>query len=369
MNKYSTSTLIKQLRGEHEFTIEKVAKLLGVSKAAVSKWENGDFIKTEHLYDLAKLYNVTFSELNDGKLNHEGSSSFWKRNYDLSSFDLEDDILNKNDENLKSFFEHCVRVKNKFFQLLPRWAKDELSKQELEEFDFVKQYFSFDNTYRSYICQSLWECDYDAVLEEKEFIVKVLKVNSSSDKESYLWELSKLYLFTYDFHQNAILESGDLKALEYMMSFCSQIEKDVILYNLVTDAPVENGLQKFNRKKYKSLDDIEKSPSLRVILNSGANVLFSWQIPDDTWDKGMLDAVEGKKVQVMPISFPKYHSFPTSHSTGIYHLDFWKLNSYKEYCNYIDRDTTEHFKDVVNYKDKDPLKYFENILERNRLDR
>ena len=38
MNNYYTSTLIKELRNNYKYTIQKVANILGVSKAAVSKW-------------------------------------------------------------------------------------------------------------------------------------------------------------------------------------------------------------------------------------------------------------------------------------------------------------------------------------------
>ena len=52
MSNLQTASLLKQLRNNYNYTIQKVATLLGVSKAAVSKWENGDDITTEHLYDL-----------------------------------------------------------------------------------------------------------------------------------------------------------------------------------------------------------------------------------------------------------------------------------------------------------------------------
>lgn len=230
MNNYYTSTLIKELRNNYKYTIQKVANILGVSKAAVSKWENGDDITTEHLYDLAKLYNVTFSELYNGKLNNEDNSHYWRRNYDLSNFELGEDINNKNVDNLKSLFEHCAMVKERFYQLLPRWAKNELSNNELEEFVFIKQYFKFDTNYYAYIKYGPRHLAFVNEKNEKEFVIEILNKISELKNESYLWELNKLYSFSYDYKSDDVCKSGNLKALEYMLYSFSQLEKDSILY-------------------------------------------------------------------------------------------------------------------------------------------
>ena len=104
MSNLQTGSLLQKLRKDNNYTIQEIANLLGVSKAAVSKWEAGEYITTEHLYDLAKLYNVNASELYYGKLNNESNTDYWRRNYDLSNFELEEDISNKNLENLKNLF-------------------------------------------------------------------------------------------------------------------------------------------------------------------------------------------------------------------------------------------------------------------------
>ena len=76
MNNFETATLLKKLRKDCNYTIQKIANLLDVSKAAVSKWESGYDIKTEHLYELSKLYNVSFSELYYGKLKKEKNADY-----------------------------------------------------------------------------------------------------------------------------------------------------------------------------------------------------------------------------------------------------------------------------------------------------
>ena len=58
------SQRLKTLRTEHGFTQELVASSLGVSRQAVSKWENGTSEpSTSNLFALAKLYGISVTEL------------------------------------------------------------------------------------------------------------------------------------------------------------------------------------------------------------------------------------------------------------------------------------------------------------------
>lgn len=85
MSNFLTGSLLRKLREESNYSLQDIANYLGVSKPAVSKWENGYDIKTENLYSLAKLYGVKFSELYEGKLDSEPNDQYWQRNYDLIS--------------------------------------------------------------------------------------------------------------------------------------------------------------------------------------------------------------------------------------------------------------------------------------------
>ncbi|MDE6947611.1 MAG: helix-turn-helix transcriptional regulator [Anaeroplasmataceae bacterium] len=89
-NTLKTAVLLRQLRKVSNMTIQDVAQAMGVSKAAISKWETGDGIKTEYLFDLSKFFGIKFSELLNGKLDNESNSDYWRRNYDLSNYDFDE---------------------------------------------------------------------------------------------------------------------------------------------------------------------------------------------------------------------------------------------------------------------------------------
>lgn len=370
MSNLQTASLLKQLRNNYSYTIQKVATLLGVSKAAVSKWENGDDITTEHLYDLSKLYNVSFSELYNGKLDSEDNSDYWQRNYDLSNFEIDDDITNKNVDNLKTLFDHCNMVKKRFFKLLPKWSNEELSNNELEEFKFIKQYFKFDVNYYAYIKYGPRHIAFVNEDTEKEFINEVLTNISGLDKESFMWELTKLYNFTYDIKSDDICKSSNLKALEYMLSSFSQIEKDSILYaNLHIEEEKEvdtpfGGKATQKQTRNRTVEEIEYIPYFKSMINAGANCLYQYKSFNNGWDEEMFNCIEGRKVELNEEIYQKYNFSNFGGQTFVPILNNWKLFSYQDYLAFIDKDETNKLKDIVNLKDSNPLKYFNNMIER-----
>lgn len=373
MSNLQTASLLKKLRNDYNYTIQNIATLLGVSKAAVSKWENGDDIKTENLYELSKIYGVTFSELYNGKLNNEGNDSYWRRNYDLSNFELEEDINSKNVDNLKKLFDHCTMVKERFLKFMPKWAKEELNANEKEEFFFIKKYFKFDKNYYAYIKYGPRHLAFVQNKEEKEFIIETLDKIKDLKAEDYDWELRKLYNFVYDCKSDEICKSGSLKALEYMLSSFSQIEKDSILYanlHIKEEKEVESNFGFGSHKivqtteRDRTIDEIESIPYFKIMINAGAHKLYQHKSFPEFWDKEMLEHVEGsiKEMDVSIYNKDQFYHFVGQ--TGIPILDNWKLFTYKEYLEFIDVEGTEQLKDIVSLKDFNPLKYYEKMVKR-----
>lgn len=371
-NTIQTGIFLKQLRKAANLTIQDVAKAIGVTKAAISKWESGDGIKTEYLFDLAKFFEIKFSELLNGKLDSESNSDYWRRNYDLSNYDFDDDILEDNLELLKDFYTHCKMVQEAFFDLLPKWANETLSQNQKEEFDFLKRYFNFDSNfaiYKKYGYTNRIEFFFGN--EEKLFVKNFYEEIKKLCSKDYHWELSKLYNFTFDIKSDAVHESRNLKALEYMLDFMPQVKKDVLLtVNLKKSVEKEefNGLStsKIQTTREVTIEEIERIPYYKTMLNSGCNCLFNNNsFKFENWDENFLNHFEGKIKKLEDINQVQF----LMGEKKLYNLDeiisWWKICSYQEYLILVDKKRTQYYKDIVNLKDNNPIKYYESLKKQH----
>lgn len=375
MSNFLTGSLLRKLREESNYSLQDIANYLGVSKPAVSKWENGYDIKTENLYSLAKLYGVTFSELYEGKLDSESNEQYWQRNYDLSNYEIDKEITSKNIDDVKILFEHIKLVRDRFIELLPKWANNQLSIDEQEQFSLIKKYFKFDSKYYAYKEEGPGHFIIsNSEQSEMSFVLKILKEIKSLSKKAQRWELEKVYNFTYDYKENLIRDSRNLKALEYMLSSFTQIEKDGLLYvNIHIKEEVEDdhfslfGSSKKTTKiveRDRTVDEIESLPFIKTILDSGANMLYQYHSSHIGWDDEALEFADGEKVQIDTTIYDKYIFRTFLGQTYIPILKNWKMYSFDQYLEFVDKVETERLNDIVNLRDKNPLKYYRNLIER-----
>lgn len=349
MSNISIANLLKDLRKSKNLTIEKLSAIVGVSKASISKWESGEYISTENLYVLSKIYSVSLKELLNGKLDTETNFQNYKRNYDLNKFLSDIGDINKNFDKIKTFFDHCLLVKNRFYKLLPKWSNDIISKDENEEFEYLKQYFEFDKKYYGYKedgnSQSILFVNEKEI---KSFVKKMIDSINNLDHESYDWELSKLYKFKFDNQINDLLKSENIKVLEYIFSGLNQIYKDQLLYfNINLD------------ENYKMTDkEIENNAVLKALINSGANYLYDHEIVNKSIGSDFNKFIQGKISKVQINYFEKKE---------ISILKNWKLYSYREYLLLVNSDETNRLKDLVNLKNDNPYEYYKNMVNRNSI--
>jgi len=344
-----TGQLLRKLRNEHNYTIQCIADLLSISKAAVSKWESGNDISVEHLYELSKFYNVSFDDLYYGKLNSENNTDFVKRNYDLSFFDLKSAVDSGDTETIKLFFNRCNLVKERFFKLLPLWANKELSDIEKVEFGFLKQYFKFDVHY--YVKKNTKSIINSSEQEKSKFVTEILNEVQDQDDDAYRWELSKLYDFNFDDQRKRIIDGHNLKAFECMLTSFPQIEKDKLLYNYRKAASLKEGID----------------PFVKVLVNSGANVLYDYKSQSSLIESEMLKAADGPVVEISNSINDRYLFYNFAGQKIIPILDNWKAFSYQDYLEFVDKKNTEWIADIVNLRNSNPLLYFEKMVKRNTL--
>ena len=274
---------------------------------------------------------------------------------------MKEDINAKNVDNLKTLFDHCNMVKKRFYKLLPRWGENKLTSFELEEFEFLKQYFKFDINYYANNKIDSYVSPYVENEVEKAFVLSTLSKIRNYDIKSYNWELTKLYNFTYNYNVETICNSGNIKALEYLLSTFSQIEKDSILYDNIH---IVKNKCIYDRTIY----EIEQIPYFKTIINSGANKLYERRSSNNVWEDVIFESIEGKIAELDESIYYKYQFYDYSGRKYIPVISNWKLFSYEEYLNFIDKKGTEQLKDIVNLKNSNPLKYFERMIERESID-
>ncbi|MEI3536535.1 MAG: helix-turn-helix transcriptional regulator [Bacilli bacterium] len=366
VNSELIGSLIKKLRKENDMTLIDLANVLNVSKPAVSQWENGKGIKTEYLYSLSKFFNISMSELLDGKLNEEDNESFWKRNYDITNYDFEDNINEKNINNVKDYYVHYNMIKNRFYNLLPKWANDQLKNNEVEEFIYLKNYFEFDYNYKNIIDNSNGYNIFENEKIQKEFVKKIINKIDDLSSDEYNWELIKLYNCKLDLKGEIVCKSGNMKAFDYMLNVMTQVEKDVLLeHNLYYDNENNNFLS--NNKKFAfTNDEIEQKEYFKIMLNNNCNCMLDYHNNYETISDECLNYFEGK-IKINDLreneNINNIHLYIDSFGRD-YHIALrkWKSLSYKEYCKFIDYKKTKYLKNLVNNKDSNPLKYFEELI-------
>lgn len=86
---------IKAKRRERDLTQEELATILGVTKAAVSKWENGEsYPDITMLPQIAQLFRITMDELFDYAFTNKPLTIVTEYHFGLSLDDFDESILN-----------------------------------------------------------------------------------------------------------------------------------------------------------------------------------------------------------------------------------------------------------------------------------
>ncbi len=358
INLKQTGILLKKLRKDSNLTQKDLASYFNVSKPAISQWESGKGIKTEYLYRFAKFFDVTVSELILGKLDNETNIDYIQRNYDLESYDFNEEITDATLDKLKEFYSHCDVVRKRFFTLLPKWAKNQLTSNEIEEFQKLKTYFKFDSNYwrmsklnRNYVV-------IPTLNSEKEFINEKFNQYQKFEKE-YEWELSKLYTFIYDIKIKKVIESQNTRALQYLLDILNQPEKDIIFNQTFSSKKEKSFIEKAKNLinprepvKINNSDNvinviIEHNPIFQTMIDCGCNCLKNHDSLSVGLEEKGFHLLEGK-IEILDSAITN---------------DFnWKLCSYQDYISLIDVKKNHLLHSLIHDKENNPLLYYENLI-------
>ena len=364
----NTGNFIRSLRKERGLTIEQIAKYIGVTKSAVSQWESGKGIKPEMLYSLARLFNISVDELVNAKRNGESNSDFFKRNYDLSLCEFGED--NIDDKLGDEYFSKLRQIKKRFFALIQAWVLDELSVNSKEELDFLSEYFERDNNYLAYLKYGAGYMGFFNEKDVKEIIKEKLESLVVKTDESIYWELEKFYHVKQVWMKDELVCNARKNyLLGKLLLVMNQPEKDILLaINLKREESKiqSNGFSEHEVKTKRdlSLNEIENSPYLKIMLNAGCNIMKQLKSPSciekediDRLEDEISDARE--EISLNDDTRPYMQVMDGNGLVGS--LQYWKMYSYEEYKSFIDERKTEYYRALVNFKEIEPLKYYEAL--------
>lgn len=362
INFASVGRFIQFLRKERELTVENIANCIGVTKSAVSQWEHGNGIKPEMLYVLARFFDVSVDELVAGKRDDEFYNDFVKRNYDLSLYEFDEKV--SDDKSGGEYFSCLERIKNRFFSLLKKKVIKKEPKRSEEEFAFLRRYFQRDDVYLAYLQYGPEDGRFLNDSEAQEIIENHMLHLSSKDDKAIDWELQKFYSLKTDcFKIELVLQTESNHLLGRLLSIMTQPEKDGLLatqLNNVEKDKAHSGLriQETKTESNSIIDEIEKKPYFKTMLNGGCNCMKTFEIPSRL-EKEDLNHLDGDVIGFEEIPLNDGVMPYAGNFTGL--LSPWKMYSYEEYSLLLDAKKTEYYKALVNFKNNDPLSYFDAL--------
>ena len=336
--------LLREKSGKEQ---QEIAKALNVSKSAVSLWESGNGIQTEKIYDLARYYNITVSELISGHLSDENEEEYLQRNYDLNSHPSFEEIDEYNIKDLMEYLSRCGNVIKRVFKLYTSYVSNSLNKKEEYEFKVLMSYFNMDYSYVQYM-------NYDGFTFSLRNLIEELTCTRGFENPAELdYELSKIYELKMNVNSYQVI--GYCKeASDRYLTLLTQQQKDVLLTKLIDG---------------KRIDEIENSIVVRRLLDSGAKCLYSGEAylrPCENYDSDVLEGLEGKvtrdsnKEEVYRY-FKLKERETYGHNERFFNPCSWKNLTKDGYEFLVDKETTEDIKAIVYWRIDKPKLYMDYL--------
>ena len=349
--------LIEKLRNEFNMTVAELAKAMDVSSVSVTQWENGKKrCSIQNITKLAEFFNITVEEIIEGKLHNEGSLDYLKRNFDLEPFNVDELIEKKKINRLYEYFRRCVSIKCRYWWLLPRWSRDELTEGEKEEFNFIKQYIQldtrvFNGKYKPQDFNDIINGAEDLSL--KECVKEYFENLEGLSEEARDWEISKLIDYRFDIKAPEVIELGDTDCAALMFNLCNQQYKDeLVALNI----------------KGKTSQDLTDNEPICSLIWSGGNCVYRFMgYAYNVWDEELLDYIEGKVVEDTDRTNAWEYCIRPGYNfagkTQIYdYVDEWKTMPYEEYQKTIMKKKTRYIDDLGAIKYYNPELFYKTLL-------
>lgn len=360
---------IRMLRLENDLSQEDLAKMLQVSKSAISQWEKGNGLSIENVYTICKVFCISVDELikstenNNFRINADYVNILKKLNVNK--------ILQNNDYNkLKIYCNYTYKLKMRTIALLNAWARNSLSKEDIKEFGLISKIVYFHKEGENFV--NFIIASQNGQIEEykneiQESIQRKIDDLEFATSDEIEYELSKFF----DLHGeidiiDIIEEKKDIKALKIVLSQMLQHEKDELftryimkksslhdyedpsLYEAYTNDLIVQSSYEFEKK----LKSLEFDVYAKVFIDTNCNILY----PENSTYEFYIYSIPAD-------FFPNKHMKIEEKEHKYDLFRGWKQMPYREYKNMINIKYTRYLKTLILNRENNPLKYYNDILD------
>lgn len=328
------NNFIRELMEECGLKQKDLAEIVGVSPAAVSKWNDMREISVDNLFALSKLFHITVDELLNERRANELLEDKWRREYNINEAAARNAMIDHDKEALLQCLETVAKANDRFFMLFARKITNKITSNESKELEFIKQFYDI-NIRRSHLFDEVIRLPKD---NRDEFILNFLsKKYGENEKTAIMWEIKKIYKIEYFDIDQSILDDFDDDIFYAWYQILSPIEKDEIIN------------EEYNNNR--------RTDILYEFIKRGGNILYR---PKDlnltNYDLKDLEDFEG---EIKPI--PELEAA----QAVIYEIyDNYHFAMYEQHLALINYAEMERIKMEVKYKEKSPIKYWEYIKAR-----
>lgn len=343
------NNFIRELMEEYALKQKDLAEIVGVSSAAVSKWNDMREISVENLFSLSKLFHITVDELLAEQRVKESIEDKWNRQYCINEQSARYALIDGKKDKVLQYLEALPKANDRFFDLFEKKITNSIEEIELKEWIYLKQFYNVNIRRSSYFNDVRLISLKDNV---DDFILSTVRDKLGESKEDIIWELKKIYnIINYGV---GISENREVVPIdEYYENYGDDPLEDLKDDEEVFFA-VFQALPQINKDIFVTSMQKWNASFLYELIKRGGNILYRPQDLNLTnYDLKDLDDFEGKKKPVPEMD--------NAH-TVIYEIyDRYALATYEQYQAIINRTEMSRIEMEAKYKEKDPIKYLEYL--------
>lgn len=344
------NNFIRELMEEYGLKQKDLAEIVGVSSAAVSKWNDMRKIDAEHLFSLSKLFHITVDELLAEQRAKESIEDKWNRQYYINEQSARFALIDGEKDKALKYLEALSKANDRFFDLFEKKIINDIEEIELKEWTFLKQFYNVNIRRSNYFNDVQFISRKDNI---DDFILSTIRNKFSEDKkDDIIWELKKIYNITS--YGVGITENREVVPIDEYYENYGDDPLEYLKYDEDVFLAVFQALPQINKDIFVTSLQGSNAAFLCKFIKRGGNVLYR---PEDlnltNYDLKNLDDFEGEKKPVLEMD--------NAHNVIYEIYDRYAIATYEQYQAIINRTEMSRIEMEAKYKEKDPIRYWEII--------